>query len=82
MSKIERCPHCGEPIEYNSGEAFCTNCGQTVKYVGGSQASPECYDTEDGPQSGNMSIDERTLYGDNGKTYHREGIYDKFKEVD
>lgn len=35
MSKIERCPHCGEPIEYNSGEAFCTNCGQTVKYVGG-----------------------------------------------
>lgn len=49
---------------------------------GGSQASPERYDTEDGPQSGNMSIDERTLYGDNGKTYHRESIYGKFKDVD
>ncbi len=46
MSKIERCPHCGEPIEYNSGEAFCTNCGQTMKYVsydGSSQLPSEYY---------------------------------------
>ena len=48
---------------------------------GGSQEREEKYDTEDGYQSGKMSIDEHTLYGNNGKTYKREGLYDKFREV-